>query len=207
MWFTAFWEQGKVSGFSSISSCWTSQTSHGNISPCSHLFSFSWHGICNGFGSTAWACPRVNWASRLEEKWETKMERPQEICHIPVAASIKQCKWQDETDTENISEEGSTSSVFPFLASGLCHVSLLLTEFPRWCDGLLLFQLHPVPGQLYWITRWWPGGISVSAVRETLVFSTRHSNPHTPAALCGTGFTFLLICCYYLLSPLELYKS
>lgn len=40
------------------------------------------------------------------------MERPQEVCCIHVAASIKQCKWQDEMDEENISEGGSTSSVF-----------------------------------------------------------------------------------------------
>lgn len=104
---------------------------------------------------------------------------------------------------------------FLFLAHPQSFISWLLgcvmsasssLSFQDDFNGLLLFQLHPVPGQLYWITvvagRHW----SLCCKGDLGVQHQTHT-PHTPAAVCGTGFTFLWICCYYLLSPLQLCKS
>lgn len=65
-----------------------------------------------------------------------KMERPQEMCCVHVAGSINQCKWQDKTDIENLSEEGSTSSV-SFL--GLWAVSCLPPPSLSFQDDLMDF--------------------------------------------------------------------
>lgn len=161
--------------------------------------------------------PAHMWIKLLDWKKneKQKMERPQEMCCIHVAASIKQCKWQDKMDIENISEGRSTSSVFiswhilSLSFPGLWAVSCL--SLPHWVSKMIIMDFYFSNCILFQAscTELHSGGweASVSLLQGRPWCSAPDTHSSHSAAVCGTGFTFLWICCYYLLSPLQLCKS